>query len=400
MWAHKLRSFLTMFGIAWGVGSLLLLVGLGEGFRAGTEKNLASFGEDFMQIYNGRVPAVAGSQLSSRQYYLNYQDYLDIRSSPLVRNAAPIIYRGDLRLVSDYGSSNGYVDGSEPQFYDIRKQPIDQGRWLNWTDELQRNNVCVIGKEFVRLLFPGHPAVGSRILINGVPFQVIGTMKATGHGNNADQNMRLVMPFTTMAMYFPLKGEGNAKALKYVVYQPVTRQQHEQAKKAVRSIVARNHNFDPQTPDAFDDWDSIATAEMVGKISDAMDTFLGAVGLITLALGAMGVVNIMLVSVAERTREIGLRKALGATRRSILFQFFLEGLLLTGISGGIGVAAAYGATRLFGLVPPISGFELPHIYPATAALAMTSLAAAGIIAGLYPARRAALLTPVEALRQE
>ena len=139
---------------------------------------------------------------------------------------------------------------------------------------------------------------------------------------------------------------------------------------------------------------------MVGKISDAMDLFLGAVGLVTLALGAMGVVNIMLVSVAERTREIGLRKALGATRASILFQFFLEGLMLTAISGAIGVGAAYGATRLFGLVPQIPGFELPHIYPATALLAAASLAAAGIVAGLYPARRAAMLTPVEALRQE
>src|SRR5579864_6593278 len=120
MWAHKLRSFLTMFGIAWGVGSLLLLIGLGEGFRAGTEKNLTSFGEDYMQVYNGRVPAVGRSQLSSRQYFLNYQDYVDIRNSSYVRNAAPVIYRGDLRLVSEYGSSNGYVDGAEPQFYDIR----------------------------------------------------------------------------------------------------------------------------------------------------------------------------------------------------------------------------------------------------------------------------------------
>jgi len=303
-------------------------------------------------------------------------------------------------LVSEYGSSNGYVDGSEPQFYDIRYQPIDQGRWPDWTDERQRNNVCVIGKEFVRILFPGRPVVGSRLLINGVPFLVIGTIGDIGHGNNNDQNMRLVMPFTTMATYFPLKGDGNSKAIKYVVYQPSTRGQHARAKKSVRGIIARNHNFDPETPDAFDDWDSIESAEMVGKISDAMDTFLGGVGLVTLALGAMGVVNIMLVSVAERTREIGLRKALGATRRSVLFQFFLEGLMLTAISGAIGVGAAYGATKLFGLAPPIDGFELPHIYPATAALAMGSLAAAGIIAGLYPARRAALLTPVEALRQE
>ncbi len=400
MWAHKLRSFLTMFGIAWGVGSLLLLVGLGEGFRAGTEKNLASFGEDYMQIFNGRVPAVGGSQLSSRQYYLSYQDYLDIRRSPYVRNAVPVIYRGDLRLVSEYGSSNGYVDGSEPQFYDIRRQPVDQGRWLNWEDEHSRNNVCVIGSEFVRLLFPGHPVIGSRLLINGVPFTVIGTIQKIGHGNNNDQNMRLVMPYNTMLMYFPMQGDGNANAIKYVAFQPISRDQHAAAKNAARAIVARNHGFDPETPDAFDDWDSIESAEMVGKISDAMDTFLGAVGLVTLALGAMGVVNIMLVSVAERTREIGLRKALGATRRSILWQFFFEGLMLTAISGGFGVAAAYVATRLFGLAPPIDGFELPHIYPETAALAMISLATAGIIAGLYPARRAALLTPVEALRQE
>ena len=184
-----------------------------------------------MQIYNGRVPAIGGSQLSSRQYYLNYQDYLDIRNSPYVRNATPVIYRGDLRLVSEYGSSNGYVDGSEPQFYDIRYQPIDQGRWPNWTDELQRNNVCVIGSEFVRLLFPGRPVIGSRLLINGVPFQVIGTIQKIGHGNNNDQNMRLVMPFSTMATYFPLKGEGNANAIKYVAYQPITREQHDAGQK-------------------------------------------------------------------------------------------------------------------------------------------------------------------------
>jgi putative ABC transport system permease protein len=400
IYTHKLRAFLTMFGIAWGVGSLLLLIGLGEGFRAGTQKNLAQFGEDFMQVYNGRVPSVGRSQLASRQYFLNYEDYLDIRNSPYVRNAAPIIYRGDLRLVSEYGSSNGYVDGSEPQFYEVRNQPIEQGRWLNWDDEHQRHNVCVIGSEFVRILFPGHPAVGSRLLINGVPFEVIGIIQKIGHGNNADLNMRLIMPYNTMATYFPIQGEGNAKAIKYVAYQPITREQHVQARNAVRAIIAKNHGFDPETPDAFDDWDSIANAEMVGKISDAMDTFLGAVGLVTLALGAMGVVNIMLVSVTERTREIGLRKALGATRRSILFQFFFEGLMLTAISGAIGVLAAYGATKLFGLAPPIDGFELPHIYPASAVLAVLSLALAGIIAGLYPARRAAMLTPVEALRQE
>src|SRR5579862_9460482 len=363
MWTHKLRSFLTMFGIAWGVGSLLLLVGLGEGFRAGTAKGMANFGEDFMQIYNGRVPALGGSQLSSRQYYLNYQDYLDIRNSAFVRNATPVIYRGDLRLVSEFGSSNGYVDGSEPQFYDIRHQPIDQGRWLSWTDEQQRNNVCVIGSEFVRILFPGRPVIGSRLLINSVPFQVVGTIANIGHGNNNSENMRLVMPYTTMGTYFPMMGEGNANAIKYVAYQPITRAQHEQARKAVHNIVARNHRFDPETPDAFDDWDSIATAEMVGQISNAMDAFLGAVGLVTLALGAMGVVNIMLVTVSERTREIGLRKALGATKSSILLQFFLEGLILTLGSGLIGMGLAAILMALLGNIEGVGGFDPPKLVP-------------------------------------
>jgi putative ABC transport system permease protein len=242
--------------------------------------------------------------------------------------------------------------------------------------------------------------VGSNLLINGVPFQVIGTIQKIGHGNNNDFNMRLIMPYTTMAVYFPIQGEGHASSIKYVAYEPITRERHEEAKKAVRAIIARNHNFDPQTPDAFDDWDSVATAEMVGKISDAMDAFLGAVGLVTLGLGAVGVVNIMLVTVTERTHEIGLRKALGATHRSILFQFFSEGLMLTGVSGVIGMAGAYGVTKLLEVAPPIDGFELPHIYPQSAALAIVTLALAGILAGLYPARRAALLPPVEALRQE
>jgi putative ABC transport system permease protein len=208
------------------------------------------------------------------------------------------------------------------------------------------------------------------------------------------------MPLNTMRVLFPLKEQNSEDAISFLNYQPRTREEHVAAKQEVHQVIARRHNFSAKSDDAFEDWDTIEGSRRVGLIFDAMDSFLGAVGLVTLALGAIGIINIMLVSVSERTREIGLRKALGATRRSILFQFFIEGLMLTVVSGAIGVLGAYGATKLFGLVPPIDGFELPHIYPATAALAIISLATAGIIAGLYPARRAALLTPVEALRQE
>jgi putative ABC transport system permease protein len=168
----------------------------------------------------------------------------------------------------------------------------------------------------------------------------------------------------------------------------------------VHKIVARNHAFDANDENAFDGWDSIQESKMVGTIFDVMNMFLGAVGMVTLALGAIGVVNIMLVAVSERTREIGLRKALGATNRSILFHFFLEGLLLTLTSGLIGMALATALMGLMGNVQGPGGFDPPKLVPMSAVLAIGSLTLAGVFAGLYPARKAAMLQPVEALRQE
>jgi putative ABC transport system permease protein len=166
-------------------------------------------------------------------------------------------------------------------------------------------------------------------------------------------------------------------------------------------IVARNHgSFDPKGTDIWEEWDTIKNQKTMGKIFTAMDWFLGGVGLVTLALGAIGIVNIMLVAVTERTREIGLRKALGATNRSILFQFFLEGAFLTLLSGAIGVGAAMLVIRLLSGVQLPQGFDTPRIVPVSAIGAVLALALAGITAGLYPARKAAMLEPVEALRQE
>jgi putative ABC transport system permease protein len=401
LWAHKLRSFLTMFGIAWGVGSLLLLVGLGEGFRSGNKRELNEFGENIMFIFPGRAPLVQGSMNSARNYRLTYKDYFDIRKdAPHVRAASPVLTRSDVRAVSEFASANGELTGIEPQYRGIRYLPMKQGRWFDELDDTQRRNVVVLGDEMSRNLFPGRPAVGATILLNGHNFEVIGTVQRVGRGDNNSTNMRGYIPYQVMNTYFPLKGESERNAISFINYQPVTAADHLLAQDEVRKIVARNHGFDFHDEDAFEGWDTVKQAEMMGLIFDAMSEFLGTVGLVTLALGAIGVINIMLISVTERTREIGLRKALGATNRSILFQFFVEGVLLTFLSGMIGMGLAGGVMALLGQFQGPGGFDPPKLVPATATLAIASLTLAGVAAGLYPARKAAMLEPVEALRQE
>ena len=401
LWAHKLRSFLTMFGIAWGVGSLLLLVGLGEGFRSGNRREMEEYGYDIMFIFPGRAPAVQGSMHSARNYLLTYQDYLDVRSTaPYVREASPVLARDDMRAVSEFANANGQIIGVEPQFSRIRFLPIQQGRWLNLEDERQKQNVIVLGDELTRNLFPGRPAVGASIVLNGVSFEVVGTVQRVGRGDNNSTNMRGYIPYQVMSTYFPLKGESRRGAISFINYQPRTRGEHKLAQMEVRKIIGRNHGFDYRDDNAFEGWDTIQQSEMIGAIFDAMNIFLGSVGLVTLALGAIGVINIMLVSVTERTHEIGLRKAMGATNRSILFQFFLEGLVLTLSSGLIGMALAGGLMAALQNIRGPGGFDPPRLVLMTAALAIGTLALAGLAAGLYPARKAALLQPVEALRQE
>jgi len=401
LWAHKLRSFLTMFGVAWGVGSLLLLVGLGEGFRSGNKRGLSEYGEDIMFVFPGRAPVVAGSMSSARNYLLTYQDYADIRKeAPHVRNASPVLSRDDVHGVSEFASANGQIAGVEPQYSEIRFLPIKQGRWLNELDESQRRNVIVLGDELTRNLFPGRPAVGATVLLNDVRFEVVGTVKRIGRGDENLTNMRGYIPFRTMATYFPLKGENHQNSISLINYQPRVPAEHLLAKEDVRKIIARNHGFDYHDDDAFENLDTVEQAQMMGKIFDAMNMFLGTVGMVTLALGAIGVINIMLVAVSERTREIGLRKALGATNHSILVQFFLEGTLLTFFSGLIGMGMAGALMALLGTQPSLGNFDPPKLVPTSAILAIGSLTLAGVVAGLYPARKAAMLQPVEALRQE
>jgi putative ABC transport system permease protein len=238
-----------------------------------------------------------------------------------------------------------------------------------------------------------------RIGLSGIRFDIIGVLAKVGREGNNGSNARIFIPLETMRDLFPLKGDNVENAISFINYRPLDKAQHLAAKQEVHDIIGRRHRFDPKLEDAFGDWDTIEGSKRVDKIFDAMDYFLGVVGLVTLALGGIGIVNIMLVSVAERTREIGLRKA-SPHARNIMTQFFIEGAFLTALSGGIGLLITVGFVTLLAMLPAPEGFDTPRIVPASAVAAILSLSLAGIFAGLYPARQAALLPPVEALRQE
>jgi putative ABC transport system permease protein len=401
--ANKMRSFLTMFGIAWGVGSLLVLVGLGEGFRSGQHRQLSTFGNDLVMMWNGTIPALANQHTGMRPYQFTLGDEAALRALPELRAVTAFLSRNDLYEVSAWANASGQVMGVEPNYSTVRFVPLAEGRFVSDQDLAERRRVVVLGSKSAQILFPGRPMLGETITINDVAFTVVGRVQSISRGNNDGDNQRLYIPLTIMQELYAMKGENIARdALSSIQYQPATKGDATAAKVAVHQVIGARHGFDPALKDAFNEWDTIEEEKMIGAIFSAMDVFLGGVGIVTLGLGAVGIINIMLVSVSERTREIGVLKAIGATKRSILWQFFWEGLLLTGISGVIGILLSELLMWILQILftGKMPGWDPPRLVPWSAALALGSLVLCGVAAGLYPASKAAAMDPIEALRRE
>jgi putative ABC transport system permease protein len=338
-----------------------------------------------------------------RPYELTMDDEAALRQLPELRSTTIELALFGLYQVSQWSNTSSRVIGTEPNYPIVKFLPIEQGRYLDSTDMADRRRVAVLGLKAAKLLFPGRPLLGETVTINGIAFTVIGQAGKISRGTDDGDDQRIYIPVSTMQELFPLKGDNVPRgALTSIQFQPTRRGDSVAAVAAADRVIARRHGFDPSLTDAFNQFDSIEEERMIGVIFNAMDIFLGGVGIVTLGLGAVGIINIMLVSVTERTREIGILKAVGATRRSIVAQFFWEGLLLTGISGLIGVAVSAGFMWLLQqfLTDKIPGFDPPRLVPWSAALAVGSLVVCGVAAGLYPASKAAELDPVEALRRE
>jgi putative ABC transport system permease protein len=404
--AHKLRTFLTMVGLVWGIASVILLVGLGRGFIVDQKKHMESLGKDLVIVWGGRTSAQVGGRAAGREIHLNVDDARLIRDECyLVKNVSPELRR-TIPEVSQFNSANRGVVGMWPSYQEFRSLKVSEGRLLTDDDEREGRRVLVLGSKAYRQLFPGQPAIGATVLVKSVPYWVVGVLQEKKQNSNysGPDNDYLFAPYSAVSRDFPppeKPGAGITKGyLDDIVFEVVDPEEHEAAVLQVRRSLARVRHFDPQDKDALFIWDTMDSAKQLAKIFGVVTLFFGCVAIVTLCLGGIGVMNIMLVSVTERTREIGTRKAMGATKRDILRQFFAESALLTVVSGCLGLGFGVGTCVLMKAVPLPDFVPHPIVSPISIVLSIFTLSLITVTAGMYPAQRAADMTPVESLRYE
>jgi putative ABC transport system permease protein len=402
---YRLRSALTMLSIVWGVASLMLLLSYGQGFEQALTKAFRQIGKDLVVIFPGQTSLQAGGERSGRHIPLELSDVQAItEGAPTIEAISPEVRRWF--DVSFNERTKGYgVSGVYACFERIRDMELAEGRFVSEDDVLHRQRVAVIGENVRKELFSGIPAVGSELKINGVRFTVVGVLRKKTQITNYAQpdDMTAFVPFTTLSALT------DTRYLSDIVLLPASNLFRDRIVTDVRAALARARNFNLKDERAVEiiEWNKFLS--LITSLSLGLEILLAIIGTLTLSIGAVGVVNIMLVSVTERTREIGVLKALGARRWHILAQILLEGLVLTFTGGVLGFLLAWLVVKLIGSLPflgPLfedtSGRSDIHLAVSWSALIISSslLVVVGLIAGLIPAVRATRLNPVDAIRNE
>lgn len=403
--AHKMRIFLTMFGIVWGIASVIILVGLGKGFSVDQKQHMQTLGKDLVIVWGGRTSSQAGGLAAGREISLTIDDARIIRDECYyVKNVSPELRR-TIPEVSQFNSANRGVVGVWPSYQEFRSLQIGEGRLITDEDEREGRRVVILGSAARRQLFPGQPAVGAMVSIKSIPYTVVGVLKQKKQNSNysGPDNDYLFAPYSAVSRDFPPPGNKPGIVRGYledIVFEVGDPETHEDAVRQVRSALGRRHHFDEKDKDALFIWDTMDGAKQLKRIFDVCTIFFGCVAVVTLCLGGIGVMNIMLVAVTERTREIGVRKAIGATHSDILRQFFAESALLTAVSGALGLAFGVGICAAVRLVPLPDFVPHPIVSPVAVIASLFTLSVITLTAGMYPAQRAAEMTPVDSLRYE
>jgi putative ABC transport system permease protein len=414
LWAQKLRSFLTMFGIVWGITSVILLVGLGIGFNRDQRERMKGLGTDIAIIWGGKTGAQAGGYAAGRNINLNAGDADAIQQQCLLIKAVSPELSHNVAEVSQYNAANATVHGIWPDYQDFRNLRVDSGRQLSQQDEDSYARVALLGDKIRQQLFPGKPALNQTLSLNGIPYTVIGLLPdKKQNGSYGDRDVNLIfVPFSSMEQDLPPIAHASADAVPdpnagfergYVnnlVVQPVSPKVHDAAVQEIYRVLGERHHFEPDDKEALFVWDTLEGAELTDRIFGAMTWFFGVVAVLTLALGGIGVMNIMLIAVTERTREIGVRKALGARSRDIQRQFLAESAIITLLSGGTGLALGVGICLATAHVPMPDFVPHPVVSAPAIVSSLVTLALITLLAGTYPARRARDLSPMECLRTE
>ncbi len=399
---HDLRrTLLTMAGMAWGIATVVLLLAYGNGFATAIHNIFESFGATAVGIFPGRTSMQAGGNKAGVLVRFTNDDIELMRNNvPLCRNVARMSEK-DSTVQNNNRTFTFPVMGLDPAILEIWNLDVAQGRFLNEADSMQHGLVAVLGSEARDRLFSGMNAVGDSIRVNGVVFQVIGVLKPRMQEGDSDDNRVVYLPFNSMDV---------VKDTHYLdgMWLDSAGLDHDKMAKTIKDTLATAHNFKTDDPRAVFIFDAQKQLSQFGIMTAMLKVLLGIIGTVTLSIGGIGLMNIMLVSVTQRTREIGVEKALGARRRDILFQFLSEAMVITFIGGVLGIVLSYIVSLSVGRLTLYSAMAKHAeagdirlvVSPMILLIATGILAAVGVVSGMVPAMRAANLDPIEALRYE